>query len=256
MDTRPEFTAHNIRLDNGEVTKPDAPATMERDEWFLSARRVLNLVFPTNKERYRIADLGCLEGGYAVEFARMGFNTLGVEIRDLNFRCCEYVKRNVDLPNLEFVQDDVWNIAGYGEFDAVFCCGLLYHLDKPRKFLEQLARQTRRLLILQTHFSTEWMRNPRFHLSQMSANESLKGRWYMEFPEDASPEMRQTRRWASFQNNYSFWVTREGLIGLIYDLGFHTVFEQFDSLAPNITGELEENYWDFMRGTFIGIKDP
>src|SRR5260370_33262590 len=66
---------------------------------------------------------------------------------------CRYVQSKVNLPNLEFVRDDVWNIAAHGTFDAVFCCGLFYHLDKPREFLDLLSRVTKRLLILQTHFS-------------------------------------------------------------------------------------------------------
>lgn len=256
MNMVPFFTAHNIRLDNGVVTKPDSPTTMDQDEWFISARKVLNLVFPGNKENYRIVDLGCLEGGYAVEFARMGFNTLGIEIRDLNIQCCEYVKRNVNLPNLEFVQDDVWNISKYGEFDAVFCCGILYHLDKPRKFLRTIAEQTRKLLYIQTCFSTEIeSKHPKHSLSNITVNESMKGRWYREFPDNPSTEMREKSRWSSYENKSSFWINREYLIGLIYDLGFNTVFEQFDSFAPDIVTQLGEHYWNNMRGTFVGIKE-
>lgn len=33
----------------------------------------------------------------------MGFESLGVEVRDTNFACCEYVRKNVKLPNLKFV---------------------------------------------------------------------------------------------------------------------------------------------------------
>jgi hypothetical protein len=55
---------------------------METDPRFVSARRVLETVFPGDKSKFRIADLGCLEGGYTVEFARMGFQALGLEVRD------------------------------------------------------------------------------------------------------------------------------------------------------------------------------
>jgi hypothetical protein len=64
-----EFTAHNNRLDDGTVTKPERKQTIETDPWFVSARKLLDVVFPGNKSRLRLADLGCLEGGYAVEFA-------------------------------------------------------------------------------------------------------------------------------------------------------------------------------------------
>lgn len=148
-----EFTAHNIRLDDGTFTKPDSSQSMVDHPWFKSAHGVLETVFPGDKSRIRLADVGCLEGGYAVEFARMGFQVLGIEVRESNIAACNYVKSKVSLPHLTFVQDDAFNIASHGRFDAVFCCGLLYHLDHPKQFLEILSSVTNKLLILQTHFS-------------------------------------------------------------------------------------------------------
>ena len=60
-----EFTAHNIRLDNGTLTKPDAEGviSMEAYPWFVSARRIIETVFPGDKSYLRLADLGCCEGG-------------------------------------------------------------------------------------------------------------------------------------------------------------------------------------------------
>jgi SAM-dependent methyltransferase len=121
--------------------------------WFVSARGLLETVFPGDRSQVRLADVGCLEGGYAVEFARMGFQVVGIDVRELNIAACNYVKSKVDLPNLEFVQENAFDIAEHGEFDAVFCCGLLYHLDRPKELLEKLSASTKKLLILQTHFS-------------------------------------------------------------------------------------------------------
>jgi 2-polyprenyl-3-methyl-5-hydroxy-6-metoxy-1,4-benzoquinol methylase len=132
-----EFTAHNIRLDDGTFTNPDAADSMEAYPWFVSARRILETVFPGDKKHLRLADLGCLEGGYAVEFARMGFQVLGIEVRDANIAACNYVKSRTSLPNLVFAKDDAWNIGNHGMFDVVFCCGLLYHLDRPRNSLKR-----------------------------------------------------------------------------------------------------------------------
>ena len=89
-----EFTWHNIRLDDGTLTMPDAEwvISMEAYPWFVSARRIIETVFPGDKSYLRLADLGCLEGGFAVEFARMGFQVLGVEVREANIAACNYVK--------------------------------------------------------------------------------------------------------------------------------------------------------------------
>ena len=115
------FTSHNIRLDDGSYTKPDIGYSMDLHPWFLAAKRILDATFPGDKRHLRIADLGCLEGGYTVEFARLGLQALGLDVRELNIEACRYVQSKVNLPNLEFVRDDVWNIAAHGTFDAVFC---------------------------------------------------------------------------------------------------------------------------------------
>jgi len=78
------FTAHNVRLDNGIQTKAEVGYTMDQYPAFKSAQRILNLVFQGDKKRFRIVDIGCLEGGYATEFARMGFESLGIEVRKEN----------------------------------------------------------------------------------------------------------------------------------------------------------------------------
>jgi SAM-dependent methyltransferase len=255
MNPPPVFTAHNIRLDDGRCTKSADAATMDSDGRFLAAKRIFDLVFPEDKSGYSLVDLGCLEGGYATEFARLGFQTLGIEVRELNIACCNYVKQNVDLPNLRFVQDNVLNIAAHGAFDVAFCCGLFYHLDKPRAFLEELASKTRRVLFLQTHFSLKEDVVSNFTLSPLSENEGLPGRWYGEFVGNVSAEQREKSRWSSYDNDASFWIQREHLLQLIKDSGFDVVFEQFDDLSSNIARYLEQDYTKVLRGTFVGIKN-
>ncbi len=272
-----EFTAHNIRLDDGSYTKPNVGYAMDADPRFISARRILNTVFSGDKSVFRIADLGCLEGGYAVEFARMGFQSLGLDVRESNIAACRYVKSRTNLPNLDFVQDDAWNIGKYGTFDAVFCCGLFYHLDKPKQFLNLLSSITSKLLILHTHFSvdTDGARYylPRllakagarmfkcdlttaenYSLSPISKNESLLGRWYSEFKTDTAFQNRENEKWSSWDNRRSFWVQREYLLQAICDAGFDMVMEQFDVFKPNITESLLHEYKSQGRGMFIGVK--
>jgi SAM-dependent methyltransferase len=272
------FTSHNIRLDDGSFTKPDAGYSMDVHPWFLAAKRMLDATFPGDKRHLRIADLGCLEGGYTVEFARLGLKALGLDVRGSNIEACRYVQSKVDLPNLEFVLDDVWNIAAHGTFDAVFCCGLFYHLDKPREFLNLLSQVTKRLLILQTHFSEakdspSFIQPRRFRralarvfplkntgttthkLSFLSENEGLPGRWMPEFRNKRAFLDRENRRWASWNNKRSFWIQREYLLQALREAGFDLVLEQFDSLGPHIASEMTEgSYRTSGRSTFIGIK--
>jgi hypothetical protein len=264
-------------MDDGTYTKPDG-VPMEAHPWFLAARRVLDAVFPGDVQHLRIADLGCLEGGYTVEFARLGFQALGLDVREANIEACRYVKAQVNLPHLDFVRDDVWNIEKYGVFDAIFCCGLFYHLDRPREFLDLLSRVTKRVLILQTHFS-EADDSPSFihprrlrrfvsrilplkntattthKLSFLTTHEGLPGRWFPEFRNERAFRDRANRRWASWNNRASFWIQREFLIQAVRDAGFDLVMEQFDGLGQDIALEMTAgSYRTSGRSTFVGVK--
>jgi SAM-dependent methyltransferase len=251
-----EFTAHNVRLDDGTLTKPDEACSIEAHPWFVSAQRILQAVFPGTLANVRLADLGCLEGGFAVEFARLGMQVLGGEVRESNLVACHYLKSRLSLPNLAFVRDDAWNIAKHGSFDAVFCCGLLYHFDRPRQFLETLSSVTRKLLILQTHFAPGPAdASEQFSLSPICENEGLSGRWFTEFPDSPSFRKREDTKWSSWENHRSFWIRREYLLQAIRDAGFDVVMEQFDGQGPQLAESmLHGAYRHGFRGTFIGIK--
>lgn len=272
-----QFTAHNVRLDDGTLTIPESSRTLDESSWFISARGILETVFPGDKSHLRLADVGCLEGGYAVGFARMGFQVLGIEVRELNMAACNYIKSKTNLPNLRFVHDNALNIANHGLFDTVFCCGLFYHLENPKQYLETLSSVTNKLLILQTHFSIinrsdKWLRLPttarqltdrllrrpapvKFMLSAPTEHEGLPGRWFTEFSDDRSFGQRDTAKWAPWDNRRSFWIQREHLLQAIKDVGVDLVMEEYDNLEPSIAESLlGGSYAANLRGTFIGIK--
>ena len=79
------FTHHNIRLDDGTLTKPEIGFLLSDSPWFLAAKRIIEFAFRGDIAGKRIVDLGCLEGGYTVEFARMGMEALE-PIREVAFQ--------------------------------------------------------------------------------------------------------------------------------------------------------------------------
>jgi SAM-dependent methyltransferase len=249
-----EFTAHNIRLLDGTETYPAAASLVEELGQFQAARRILNLVFPDGLSGKRIADLGCLEGGYATGFARLGMNATGIEIRDSNFDSCLYVKSHVGLPNLYFIKDDVNNIDKYGTFDAIWACGIFYHVENPKTFMERISNACKKVVLLETHF-TYPDRTPAadmYKLSEISEHEGLRGRWYHEH-NDISPEELENIKWASWSNQRSFWVQKKYLLQLLKDVGFDIVLEQYDLMENIVTG-MESYYHTHDRGLFVGIK--
>lgn len=249
-----EFTAHNIELPDGSQTKPGEPLLRE---WGIctAALRTLRALVPLGDgPAPRVVDLGCLEGGYSVEFARAGYDVVGIEGRQSNVEKCEYVAAALDLPNLRFARDDARNIRSHGSFDAVFCCGLLYHLDRPTTYLQELAAVTRRVLLLHTHYATRddesW---DKFRLSPLTVHEGRLGRWYQEWEPDTSPEEVEGLSWSSVGNSSSFWLEKGHLLQAMIDAGFPIVCEQYDFLDDVVGNDYTE---DQHRSFFLGIKPP
>ena len=256
------FTAHNILLPSGKRTIPGEDLLAD-GPLVRSVLRTLDTAFAGDVAGKSIVDIGCLEGGWTVEFARSGFDAVGIDVRKTNIEKCQYVAERLRLPNLRFLQDDARNIGDHGVFDAVFCSGLLYHLDEPMAYLRTLAAATRRVLVLCTHFAPECDQSPYdpsepaaaiggYDLSEVGVNEDNLGRWYPEFDEDEDPDQVEGITWASFGNHRSFWLLKRYLIQGLRDVGFSPVYEQFDWHENLVTGDyLQLEDW----GIFVAYRD-
>jgi hypothetical protein len=99
-------------------------------------------------------------------------------------------------------------------------------------FLHQLGAATRRLLIVQTHYSTR----------PDAEHEGHRGHWYEE---------GGIARWASWKNERSFWLTRRDLMSAMRDAGFSLVFEQADYRDDILADDPAE---PGARSMFVGIK--
>ena len=255
IETLPTFTAHNVRLADGTETFPSIGYTMDQNPVTLCVKRLMHTLYPDGFQGKTIIDVGCLEGGFATEFARMGMSATGVEVRESNYSNCLYVRDRVNLPNLKFVQGDAVDIAKFGKFDVFFVSGLLYHLDKPRQFLEDVARNCGKALVLWTHVtqSEKNEASQTYGLSNLSENEGLQGRWYPEHDDIPVGELDQMK-WASWDNKSSFWIQKEYLLQLLKDIGFDLVFEQFDCMDDIVGDMMEGFYHKIDRVMLVAIK--
>jgi SAM-dependent methyltransferase len=249
-----EFTAHNIEFADGERTMPEVDWLIAESPWLRSALRSLRVAFGGNVVGKSIIDLGCLEGGYALEFARAGMESLGLEVRQSNFDNCLITKRKAGLSNPDFVKDDYWNLGNYGPFDAIFCSGLLYHLDQPRKFLKLLGDNARRVLILNTHYASE-VSIGKFNLSPVVVNEGLSGRWFAEHDADSAAE-REALKWVAWANKRSFWLIKPAIVQGLHDSRFDVICEQYDWITNDdpLPKMISDEFISFQRAMFVGIK--
>lgn len=257
------FTAHNIRLDDGTETFPEVGWTMDQSATVKAVRKMMGVVYPQGFRGRSVVDLGCLEGGFATEFARLGMKSTGLDVRQSNIDACRYVQSKVNLPQLDFVCDNAWNVTAHGPFDAVFCAGLLYHIDDPEGLLKKMSEACRKVIFIDTHFAPERDDSPaipRHGLGPMTKHLGMAGRWYIEH--DLDPETEdivklERLRWHSWKNQRSFWPTKAELLAAMRRAGFTTVLEDFDFMDGAIKMVMSDtgSYRLDSRSLFVGIKD-
>ena len=105
-----------------------------------SDRRVQQFLERFPKVR-NILELGSLEGGHTFLIARHeGIErVLAIEARAANIERAKFIGSLLGVSNVEFKQANLeqLQLMSLGYFDAIFCCGLLYHLPEPWKLISQ-----------------------------------------------------------------------------------------------------------------------
>lgn len=251
-----EWSAHNIPLSEGSSTIKDPNQLLIGEEpRTLAIKRNLDIFLDPRSGsspgyKGRLIDLGCLEGGVSFEMARDGFDVLGVEGRRANYDKCQLIEDYYQLPNLRFLHLDVKELSprSHGLFDAVVCCGLLYHLDDPFAFLHKLSSVTheKSVIFLDTHVapSAQILDHCVFRDSLSDFEELLHegrvypGRWYAEYPQAGYSH----NPWASVSNYRSFWPTQAALIAALDDAGFRFVYELHGSRPVREEADLKLRY--------------
>jgi len=240
-----QFTAHNIKFPDGTFTM-DAGKEEHKDS--VLSRAVYDSIGRFVRAKSSILDLGCLEGGYSVALAQMGYDVIGVEARESNYQKCLFVKSKFkQLSNLIFVKDDVKNIGSSKKYGAILCCGILYHLDNPVSFLKQMGAITD-TIIIDTHYAEDDMRDCQFSLSPICENEGKLGRWFFEYDSNTTRDKVEMNKWASYSNSKSFWLKKTQLIQAIKEVGFDIVYQQ------TVFSEGKPFEYNKYRGLFLGVK--
>jgi SAM-dependent methyltransferase len=215
------WTANNIHLGEGVWTiGPGANGIAEE-----RVQRVAQVVLDWtggSVDGLRILDLGCNEGGFAIEFALRGAGVLAIDAREEHVDKTRFARDALGLDQLEVEHGDVRDLdpARIGEFDVVLCLGVLYHLDVPAAFelVERVARLTRRLAVIETQIGLT-RRERVFY-----GGREYRGRWYAE---GNTPG-------ASVGNERSFLMTRASLLNALAAAGFTSVTEVLTPVIPEL----------------------
>ena len=243
------WTGHNIPITATESTLGPGPELIGDNRRTVAIKSLLRRGLPANRE-LRVLDLGALEGGLSFEMAREGWQATGVEGREDNFRKASLIASYYGLPNLRFVHRDVKALTPEqnGVFDAILCCGLLYHLDEPVAHLRQLESLLAPdgLLFLDTHVAPDPYA-ARFGTHEASLSEPVTftengheydGRWWTE---PAEGDLRE-RMWSAISNARSLWLSRRSLIRALVHSGFDEIHELFGMYDIDTEFELRDQF--------------
>ncbi len=227
------WTAHDIDLGQGVSTLDNGLWQQWRVDFFAA----LIKDYASAGRPGRILDLACLEGLFAIEFARKGHETVGLEIREAHLAKAEFSRRMLDLGNCRFVQGDVRAIPpDLGQFDIVLCAGILYHLDFPDcvRFLRDVARRATGLVIIDSHFAYEDIDRSVLPLSEMKQYEleghTYRGREIVEHASNVTAEEKaKVHIWASIDNPRSLWLLEADVCRTMEECGFALAEKRFPS---------------------------
>lgn len=152
-----------------------------------------------------ILELGSLEGGHSFGLARKADvqRIVALEGRAFNIERSKFVQKLLDETKVTFIEANLeeTDLATHGEFDAVFCAGLLYHLPEPWKLIAQCARVSPGLFIW-THYAADD--------NTVEVND-YQGKWYQE---------SGLRDPLSGLSKESFWPTLTSLKAMLAQNGF------------------------------------
>lgn len=229
------FTTHRIDLGNGRWSAAaGVDASVDR-----RTRLVVDACGGVLEGR-TVVDLGCLEGGFTIEFARRGAaRAVGIEAREVSVRRCELARDLTGLGAAQFVQGDVKEALAAevarqgGPFDVILATGILYHLADPAALLRSMRYACASAAIVFTHVAHP-DRITHDCSSQVvtltSGGHEYRGRWFGEYDETITDEQREGLLWAAWSDRASFWPFEDDLVRMIRDAGFESV-EKIDVTA-------------------------
>jgi len=156
-----------------------------------------------------ILELGSLEGGHTFALAQHPHirRVLAIEGRESNMHKAQFVQQLLDVNKVEFMSADLekTDLTRLGQFDAIFCVGLLYHLPNPWSLIEQMSQVSKNLFIW-THYA-----------DPAQADKVVNGYRGMLYQEGGIVDS------LSGMSASSFWPTLEALTQMLNHHGFTAI---------------------------------
>jgi SAM-dependent methyltransferase len=161
-----------------------------------------------------ILELGSLEGAHSFILAQHPGveRVVALESRAANLRKARFVQELLQIRNVEFAQANLEHadLSAFGNFDAIFCCGLLYHLPEPWKLIQQCP-SIAPLLFIWTQYAAE--------SEARDIGDDLRGKTHIEGgPDEPLSGMSATATWLTLDSLRTLLArSGYGRVEVIYD---------------------------------------
>jgi len=146
-----------------------------------------------------VLEPGCCEGHITTGLCQLGARVTAFDARLPN-ATKTFVRTTLAGHSPRILISNADDICGFGKFDVVMHCGLLYHLTDPFTHLQKLAKITK-MVLLDTHVA--------YREDELTIHDDCVGHWWDE-AEDL---------WSGMQPR-SFWMTLESLESSAREAGF------------------------------------
>lgn len=156
----------------------------------------------------KVVELGAFEGMHTLMLSDLEEvdTVLGLEVRKFLLDKCNFIKETFNKSNIEFKRADfeIDNLTKFGKFDHVFCSGVLYHMSRPWKFIEEMCSISDSVFIAS-------------HIADTNKGEGKETR--EGYLGDTKPEFGYSEP-LSGTNSYSYWLTFDSLVLAFDKCGF------------------------------------
>ena len=195
-------------------------------------RRAIQTVSDLTSARFkglRVLDLGCGEGGFALELGKQGAEVVAIEGRAALVEKAEFVREALGLRNVSIVRGDVRRLGAedYGFFDVVLALGILDRLEVPAVFdvAKRVGSVCKGFALIEARLAVRPRAKHEFE------GLVLRGAPHREHPAASSRAQRLVSTERSLDNERSFFLTRASMLSLLVRSGFSSIAEALDPEA-------------------------
>tara|TARA_A100001515_G_scaffold75573_1_gene60114 strand:- start:462 stop:1148 length:687 start_codon:yes stop_codon:yes gene_type:complete len=111
-------------------------------------KRLLPIINALNPKDKTFLDIGCSDGFYSIEIAKMGAKSVtGTDLDELRIKRANFAKKVLGVKNVHFDMLDLYDTSNSDEYDVVIALGLLHRIPDMLTCLELMCKIGKTVLV-------------------------------------------------------------------------------------------------------------